>query len=332
MLLMTKRCSLAFIALALVLTSLPGGALDMARTPRTGIEWLTRMRQATNTLSYQGVVAYIKDQQVDSFKLYHRISEGQERERLVSMNSPFREVVRTDGNVARYSADSQQVVVETKPAHQTVLMSLPDDPSVLGRYYQINLRGQEYVAGALTQVVALEPRDGYRYTRLLWVDTETYLPLKLDVLNEAGQSVEQMVFTTINTRDPIASEDLDPSSRTATTITQISHRESMPVDTLQWFLKHVPDGFQIVSYSLLKRPPVSSPVEHILLSDGFSSVSIYIEKKDGQVSRNGTRKIGSINVNTVELGDHAITVMGEVPLKTVQVIADGMQQKQGGPR
>lgn len=315
-----------------MLTALPSGAIDLARTPQTGVEWLTRMRQATSALSYQGVVAYIKDQQVDSFKLYHLVSEGQERERLVSMNSPLREVVRTDGNVARYSADSQQVVVETKPSHQTVLMSLPDDPSVLGKYYQINLRGQEYVAGALTQVVALEPRDGYRYTRLLWIDTETYLPLKLDVLNEAGQSVEQMVFTTINTRDPIAREDLDPSSKTATAITQINHRESMPVGSLQWKLNHVPEGFQILSYSMLKRPPVNAPVEHILLSDGFSSVSIYIEQNNGKAIRSGPHRIGSINVDTVTLGDHSITVMGEVPLKTVESIADGIQQKQGSPR
>ncbi len=330
--LIAKRCIWAFLGFVLSLTSLPGESVDIARPPQTGIEWLTRMRQATASLSYQGVVAYIKDQQVDSFKLYHQVSEGQERERLVSMNSPLREVVRTDGNIARYSAESQQVVVDTKPSSQSVLMSLPDDPSVLGRYYQINLRGQEYVAGALTQVVALEPRDGYRYTRLIWIDTETHLPLKLDVLNEAGQSVEQMVFTTINTRDPIARKDLDPSSKTATAITQISHRESMPLGSLQWTLKHVPDGFQIVSYSIFKRPPVNSPVEHILLSDGFSSVSIYIEHKNGKANRSGSRKIGSINVENVSLGDHSITVMGEVPLKTVELIADGIQQKQGEPR
>jgi len=317
--------------LLLVLAASPGEAAQPVWLPQTGIEWLTGMRQATSSLNYQGVVAYIKDQQVESFKLFHQVNEGQERERLVSMNSPLREVVRTDGNVARYSADSQQVVVETKPANQSVLMSLPEDPSLLDRYYQINLRGQEYVAGALTQVVALEPRDGYRYTRLLWIDTVTHLPLKLDVLNEDGQSVEQMVFTTINTQDPIARKDLDPSAKTASAITQISHRESLPVGTLNWTLKHVPDGFQIVSYSLLKRPPTNPPVEHILLSDGFSSVSVYIEKKAGKAN-GGPRKIGSINVAAVTLGDYSITVMGEVPLKTVELIADGIQPKQSGSR
>lgn len=300
--------------------------------PKSGLEWLAGMRQATTTLNYQGVVAYIKDQQVDSFKLYHQVSEGHERERLVSMNSPLREVVRTDGNVARYSAESHQVAVETKPGNQSVLMSLPEDPAVLDRYYRINLRGQEYVAGALTQVVAVEPRDSYRYTRLLWIDTATHLPLKLDVLNEDGQSVEQMVFTTINTQDPIASKDLEPSSRPASLITQISHRESIPVKSLEWTLNRVPEGFQIVSYSLLKRPPVNNAVEHILLSDGFSSVSIYIEKSSGKSGGVGSRKIGSINVAAGTRGDYSIMVMGEVPLKTVELIVDGIQRNPSDQR
>lgn len=44
-------------------------ALPDENPPKTGIDWLLAMKQAANTLDYQGVVAYIKDQQVDSFKL-----------------------------------------------------------------------------------------------------------------------------------------------------------------------------------------------------------------------------------------------------------------------
>ena len=294
--------------------------------PTTGVEWLQGMRQAAGSLNYQGVVAYLKDQQVDSFKLYHQVIDGKERERLVAMNSPFREVLRADGNVARYTADSHQVVVETRPSNQSVLINLPEDTSLLDRYYRINLRGQEYVAGALTQVVALEPRDAYRYSRLLWIDTSTHLPLKLEVLNEDGMSVEQMVFTTINTKDPIAQQDLQPSVQATSAITQISHRETLPVDGLKWTFKSVPEGFQIVSYSVLKRPPLISPVEHVLMSDGFSSVSVYIEKRDGRI-KPGARKIGAASVDSVKLGDFEVTVMGEVPQKTVELIANGVRKK-----
>ena len=315
-----------FLALSLGLSVGSVFANEANRPEMTGIEWLKSMRQAASSRTYQGVVSYVKDQQMDSFKLYHRVVDGQERERLISMNSPIREVVRTGGTVSRYSADSQQVVVETKPSGQSVLMNLPEDPALLERYYRIHLRGQEYVAGALTQVVALEPRDEYRYSRLIWIDADTRLPLKLDVLNEDGQSVEQMVFMTINTKDPIAPTDLEPTSGARSAITQISHRETQPVKGLKWSIKDVPSGFQIVSYSTLKRPPSSMPVEHILLSDCFSAVSIYIEGGEGRKAT-GTRKMGAINVDSVELDGHLVTVMGEVPLKTVSMIVHGVTEK-----
>jgi len=315
-----------FLALGLGLSVGSVFANEANRPEMTGIEWLKSMRQAASSRTYQGVVSYVKDQQMDSFKLFHRVVDGQERERLISMNSPIREVVRTGGTVSRYSADSQQVVVETKPSGQSVLMNLPEDPALLERYYRIHLRGQEYVAGALTQVVALEPRDEYRYSRLIWIDADTRLPLKLDVLNEDGQSVEQMVFMTINTKDPIAPTDLEPTSGARSAITQISHRETQPVKGLKWSIKDVPSGFQIVSYSTLKRPPSSMPVEHILLSDGFSAVSIYIEGGEGRKAT-GTRKMGAINVDSVELDGHLVTVMGEVPLKTVSMIVHGVTEK-----
>ncbi len=317
-----------FLVAAFALAPFQGKAVDSTQYPVTGMEWLQVMRQAAGSLNYQGVVAYIKDQQVDSFKLYHQVTEGKERERLVAMNSPFREVLRADGNVARYTADTHQVVVETKPSGQSVLINLPEDTSVLERYYRVNLRGQEYVAGALTQVVALESRDGYRYSRLVWIDTATHLPLKLDVLNEDGLSVEQMIFTTINTKDPIAAQDLQPSVQATSAITQISHRETLPVEGLKWTFKSVPEGFQILSYSMLKRPPLNSPVEHILMSDGFSSVSVYIEKRADHF-KPGARKLGAASVDSLMLGDFEVTVMGEVPQKTVALIANGVQKKGG---
>lgn len=293
---------------------------------QSGIDWLKSMHRAVSDLSYQANVSYIKDQQVDSFKLFHARIDGVERERLVSMNSPLREVVRTGSNISRYAQETQQVLVETRPSEHSLLLALPDDLAALERVYQINLLGREYVAGLQTQVVALEPRDGFRYSRILWIDVSTRLPLKLDVINEEGQSVEQVVFTAINTKDPIPPRELEPVMKTQNSITQISHRESLPLRDLRWTLAHVPEGFQIVSYSTLRKPPSTVPVEQILLSDGFSAVSVYIEPREGR-QPSGPRRMGAVNVNAIDFHGHLVTVMGEVPLKTVELIAKGLGEK-----
>jgi sigma-E factor negative regulatory protein RseB len=294
---------------------------------QSGLDWLKSMRKASSQLSYRGVLVYIRSQQVDSFKLIHSARDGQEQEKLLSMSSPLREVVRTGGSVSVYSNDGQHVVVDIKPESKSLVLDLPEDPSLLARYYEINLRGQEYVAGHLAQVVALEPKDHYRYTRLIWIDTEQKLPLKFEVLNDEGESVEQMVFTSLNLENNgIPSSELEPSIKGTAAIAQITHREVKPMGALNWTLNNVPDGFQIVSYVLVKRPPSNAPVEQILLSDGFSSVSVYIEKKTGPTG-NGSRTLGAINVDTVYRDGFKITAMGEVPGRTVEAIAQGLRSK-----
>jgi sigma-E factor negative regulatory protein RseB len=300
---------------------------DVLKPQASGLEWLKDMRHAAISLNYQGVVAYIKDQQVDSFRLYHSFREGKETERLVSMNSPLREVVRSEGTISRYTNQGQQVAVETKVSNGSILLDLPDDPILLTKHYRINLRGQEFVAGQLAQVIALEPYDEYRYTRLIWVGTDSKLPLKFDVLNDDGVSVEQMVFTSISTETEIDQKDLQPSVHSESAVANVSHRAQKPLESLNWTLSDVPEGFQIASYVLLKRPPLDIPVEHILLSDGFSSVSIYIEKRGGAKAGNA-RNIGAINVDTRLSNGFLLTVMGEVPLKTVKQIAKGLRYKQ----
>jgi sigma-E factor negative regulatory protein RseB len=290
------------------------------------LQWLTEMQRSVSKLNYKGVVAYLKDQQVESFQLFHAVNSGVEQERLVSMNSPLREVVRNADKVACYFPSTKKVFVENKPATRSVLLDLPGDLAQLTRYYRVNLQGQEYVARRLSQVIGIEPRDDYRYARLIWVDSDSKLPLKFEMLDEDGQAVEQMVFTSVSIEDSIAKADLEPSVQAEAFTWQSNEREPLSLDALHWTLQSVPEGFQIVSYTRVKRPPGDHSVEHILLSDGFSSVSIYIEPHEG-VSKEHPRKIGAINAHTIKLDNYLVTVMGEVPARTVQLIANGLRHQ-----
>jgi sigma-E factor negative regulatory protein RseB len=282
------------------------------------------MRHAVSALNYEGVVAYLKGNQVESFQLYHSSLDGKEQERLVSMNSPLREVVRSAEKVTCYYPDTKTVFVESKPSTRSVLLELPDDLTQLSRYYRVELKGQEYVVRRPAQLVAIEPRDGYRYARRIWIDTDSKLPLKFEILSGDGQVVEQMVFTSLNITSSIASKDLEPSVATDAFAWKISQRDILPLASLHWTLRDVPDGFQIVSYTRLKRPSKDRATEHILLSDGFSSVSVYIEGEQGRPPKEHPKKIGTINAHSLKVGDYLVTVMGEVPAKTVEAIADGL--------
>ncbi len=304
-------------------------AIDPSQT--AALAWLTDMRHSVSQLNYKGVVAYLKDKQVESFQLFHASNAGKEQERLVSMNSPLREVIRNAEKVACYFPDTKKVFVENKPSTRSVLLELPDDLTQLSRYYRVGLQGQEYVASRLSQVVDIEPRDGYRYARRIWIDADSKLPLKFEMLGDDGQVVEQMVFTTLSVESAIPSDDFKPSIPADKFDWQFSQRETLPLDSLHWTLHDVPEGFQIVSYTRLQRPPNGRSVEHILLSDGFSSVSIYVESQKGASLKEPPKKIGTINTHSVKLNDYLVTVMGEVPAKTVEAIAHGLLHRDTNP-
>lgn len=315
----------------LLMTTAEVGAESMDASETAALGWLTDMRHAVAERNYKGVVAYMKDgQQMESFQLFHAAKSGVEQERLVSMNSPLREVIRSAEKVSCYFPDTKKVFIENKPGNRSsALVDLPEDLSQLSRYYRVNLQGQEYVARRLSQVVGIEPRDDYRYARLIWVDTESKLPLKFEMLDEDGQAVEQMVFTSVSLEESISQKDLEPSVAADSFTQQSGQTETLPLDSLRWTLQNVPEGFQIVSYTRMKRSPSNRAVDHVLLSDGFSSVSIYLETQKGWFTAQYSKRLGTLNAKSLRIDDYSVTVMGEVPAKTVEAIAHGLKHQSG---
>lgn len=287
--------------------------------------WLTDMRNAVSHLNYRGVIAYLKDKKVESFQILHSTSASGERERLLAMDSPLREVVRSAEKMSCFFPEDKTVFVENKPTKHSVLLDLPDDLSTLGRYYQVKTRNQEYVARRLCQVIGIEPKDDFRYGRRVWIDTASKLPLKFELVGEDGEVAEQMVFTSVNVEESIAPSELDPTTPVDQFKWHINQRETLPLDHLSWMMESVPDGFQLTSYTRLKRPNTDRSVDHLLLSDGLSSVSIYIDSGKDEQGLSQKSKIGAINAYSRVVNQFTVTVMGEVPAKTVQAIADGMR-------
>lgn len=305
--------------------SLALGALGETETAGNAAALLKGMRLAVSQASYKGIVSYTKDAQVESFQLFHSTVGGTEQERLVAINSPLREVVRNAEKVACYFPDTKTVFVENKSSNHSLLLDLPEDLSLLSRYYRMEVKGEELVAMRAARLIRIEPRDSFRYARQIWVDVESKLPLKFELLDESGKVVEQMAFTSLSIESAIPAADLNPSTPVDQFSWQVSQRETLPLESLHWTLDKVPDGFQLVSYTRLKRPSVAHSVEHILLSDGLSSVSVYIEQAKGDMVKTPPNQVGAIHTHFRKTDGHLVTVMGEVPAKTVQAIAHGLR-------
>lgn len=280
-------------------------------------------RQAAANLNYQGTISYMRDSQIENLHVFHGVNNGLEQERMLSLNTPMREVVRTADKVTCYYPETKSVSIDVKPSRHSVLINLPSDLTTLSKHYNITLGAVEHVLKRPAQVILIEPKDDLRYGRRLWIDAETKLPLKSEWTDEHGNTVEAMAFSSINFVATIAQSELNPSTQIDATWKTKQH-ETLPAQSLIWALDGVPDGFQLTSYTRLKRNSSNRTIDHILLSDGVSSISVYIDELMGEIFTGQPRKVGAINSYTRKMDKYLITAMGEVPEKALLSIANGI--------
>jgi sigma-E factor negative regulatory protein RseB len=304
-----------------------GQAFGVESTAPDAKAWLAAARQAMAKSDYRGTIAYLKDNRVESLQVVHGNFNGVEQERILSVNSPMREVIRNAGKVTCYFPESHSMSVEDKPTRDSFLLEIPNDLGALSNGYDFKLGKNEHVAQRLAQQVWILPRDDFRYGRRLWIDVESKLPLKYELVDENDEVLEQMVFTSINLDKDIPPRELEPVTKIDSSW-KVKQHENLPADSLAWTLDGVPEGFRMVSYSRLKRGPDNRAIDHILLSDGFSSVSVYIDQLMTDFFTAQPRKVGAINSYTRKLDEFLVTAMGEVPLKTVQSIGNGIHRQE----
>lgn len=293
-------------------------------------ESLLRMQQAMNQLNYQGTVAFLRNGKLNVLKYTHVSANGIGQERLVSLNSPLRETIRDADKVSCFFPETSRVIVDHRPAARSFLIDLPEQLSGLEEYYRFSFSGEEQVAMQPAKVLDISPKDPYRYARRIWIDSKLYLPLKVEVYNRLGNTIEQVVFTELEVKTDLPFVDVD-SALEDKEVQRIHHRRPMPFETAGFELTQVPGGFrqQFFVQMTLKDNPI--PVEHLLLSDGFSSVSVYLESKSTNIEL-GPRSTDSVNAFSRRIGNYILTVMGEVPEETVRYIAEGVEIRTGADK
>lgn len=286
-------------------------------------QWLEKMSRAIKTLNYQGTVVFFKNGRLDTMKYMHARNEGIEHEKLVSLNSPMREIIRESGKVSCFFKNSRQIVINHRPVSTSFLVDLPDDFSTLNNIYQFSVMGEESVAMLPSRIISIKAKDNYRFGRKIWIDKQHYLPLKIEMIDLSGKPLEQIQFTDLQVGHNFLKENSENTLKNVN-IKHIHQSESLSINKAGFVLKNLPSGFQIVFFTRLKMDKSDQSVDHLLLSDGFSSISVYREAKADD-SREGLQTLGTVNSFTHIVKNNQITAMGEVPAKTVQFIAQGVK-------
>jgi len=291
------------------------------------LDMLVNMIQAMSTLDYQGTLVIYRNGKLDAMKLYHSVHDGVEQERLMALNSPMREIVRQADKVVCVYLDSNDVIIDHRPAQRSFLFDFPDDLQELSKYYRFDLGKRETIAMLPTQLVSIIPRDDFRYGGMIWISLDNFLPLKYELISTAGIPLEQVAFTDLVLGGDMPQSDLQALIAENTQRARHIHRLTrLPLTEAGFILENVPNGFHREFFARRKMHNREAYVQHMLLSDGLATVSVYMEKKDKDL-QSGFKTTGSTNFYTRDLDTYQVTVMGEVPAKTVKFIAEGVLLK-----
>ena len=284
---------------------------------------LVKMNHAMEVLNYQGTVAFLKNGKLEPMKYVHAANKGAQQERLSSLNSPLREIIRDAGRVSCFFKETKQSIVDQRPFERSFLVNVPKNLEEMGDIYQFELVGEENVASLPSYVVAIQPKDNARYPRKIWIEKQQFLPLKVVVYDTSGVPMEEVVFTEIEVKDslPFVDKKFSDAARLAQHIHQLQPQSS---EQATFIVPELPKGFREVFFTRKPMRNSEQPVDHLLLSDGFTSVSIYMENKNAAME-SGLQSIGAVNSFSRTINNYQLTVMGEVPAETVKTIAEGIK-------
>ena len=285
-------------------------------------ETLMRVSRAARNLSYDGKFVYQRGTQLDAVRIVHRVDGEKVRERLVSLTGAPREVIRDDNVITCYLPDENSVLVEHRKASAKSFPSiLPEKLPDIESNYIVEFGKPDRIAGREAQTVIIRPRDNLRYGYRLWADRESGLLLKTDLMDRRGTVLEQFMFTQIEIGSEIADSALMPEIAGNNLVW---HREDVksgpaPAAKQHWIVDTVPKGFMLTSEIARIVPVGGRHVQHLVYSDGLAAVSIFIEKLDkgAEPLVKGASRMGAVHAFGRMIGDHHITVVGEVPAGTV---------------
>lgn len=305
----------ATVRFCLTLVALCGAIL--AQAEGSAQQWLQDMAQAARSQNYSGILMYGDPGHWDSMAITHAIIDGVEYEHLQQLTGLPRELLRNqDGTFCLHP--------DTPDAHHTPLKnplrSLVPQAN-LDLHYDFLLGGSGRIAGRYARELRVQPRDQHRYGLRLWLDQETGLLLRSDLLNLQHRVLERVQFAQVAIGAPAQVAEFTLSGEAH----PLPAAEPLPELTEVSQLPHwLPPGFELTA---AREQPGSI---QLLYADGLAAFSLFIDVTDGGMPAI-QRQWGATSavVHQVNRADGLlrVTAVGELPVATLQQVAASVQPR-----
>ncbi len=321
-----------------LMCALLSGLPQRARSADDPREWLEKMHRALATRNYDGTFFHLSGGRVETMRIVHRVRAGRVTERLQSLDGSGREFLRANDELTCYLPDQHTVLVEPRQDQGPFLGSLPQFDASVGDFYRIEALPATHILGRPARVIAVNPKDQFRFGYRLWLDEKTAMPLKTQLCDSHGQVIEQIFFSRLDMPESIPDSDLAPTVRTEGMrwVRQGPSPDNTAAALGAYRASQLPPGFRLTVQRAQTLGGTSAPASHLVYSDGLATVSVFIEEQrpasgaaaapdTPEPPMQGLARVGSGYAFSTVVQGHQVTAVGEVPAQTVEFIAHSVR-------
>ena len=359
------------------------------------LDMLKHMSEADEKQNYQGVFILRKSDALSTLRVTHGTDEKGVWESLEALNGEPRKVVRHNNSVVSVFPARELVIIRQSENNHSLHRQLPENIDQLEQFYSVHRLADDRIANHHALVVDLVPMDRYRYGYRYWLDKNTGMLLRCDLIADNETVVEQMMFTSLDylTEAPENRINLQKFENfKQQVIMDDAITDSATSEDYGWVINQLPKGFMLIQSNMRYSQPVtlsdvainaneghetdmpnnevskdvsessvyeeplpkissvtppaipsaipsdmqheqavstqiqSTPIQpdllHLVYSDGLASVSVFIKKSiEAESHFEGASSMGAINAYGTFVDDYFVTVVGVVPVTTVQTMA-----------
>ena len=290
------------------------------------VSLLHNYQQAFHQRQYELSYIVVRQGHIEPVRLIHGVVNGIEVAHRVYLNGPANEAVYRDGTVAFF-----------EPGQSPYSLASSRLPGMFGNLAAVKLEalqanfdlviaGKSRVAGRPAQVMRIVPKSSDLYGLYLWIDYASHLPLRLDVVDQNGELIEQhMAVTLAEYEKPnewmteLASLELPSTVMGKESVGKQEHQ-------INWRLGWSPKGMKVAQKEQHSLAALSESVDYIKLSDGLFDISVYANAigKTNPLREQLVRQ-GATSLHTLVKQGIEFTVVGEIPPETASKIADDVK-------
>jgi sigma-E factor negative regulatory protein RseB len=316
-----------------------GSVYAQAGSSRDGAglrEWLVEVNRAAANQRFVGTMTIRSERETAAAKIWHWGNGREQYERVDLMTGEAQTTFRRNNEVLQFDHSQKQLRVERRDDLGLFPAVLKAPGNTVGQHYVMQSLGQERVAGEFAAGTALQAKDPWRHSFRIWRSVQTGLVLKWQTLaRPEGPVLEEVAYS-------------DMMFGAATGLTEAQMRDWMAipagyevvnvttqgVDTAQrrWLAPQSVPGFHPISAMVAHAPTdgargaerQGTPLTQWVFSDGLSSASLFITKRQGGNGTAAAIRMGATSSVAKQVGAYWITAVGEVPVATLHALIDGV--------